>query len=562
MMNRKGQLLVFFFSLVGFFFICIQSQSLGGISFDEHIEAWGAIDTLRFARKALVGVPAGFDEIVENLEFYGIVNKLPGLFLWVLAGPGRLQSVLGDTGAFDLVGDMGRQGYYALSHFTSILFFLLTVLLLVPLSRLVGVRNWLIPSVLCLWWPSFAGHALMNIKDIPFAFFYTAYTFLLASSGCKFWRGLAFPLRACVAAAMISMKLPAFLPILLSEIFAFVFSLGSEGVVVLKKSLTSQGSASHRVIPCILVPIASMVRFSAVVGLMVYAMTPASWRQPLRYAADAFSLHSNHYWGGCTWLNGSCSGKAVDPGEWSALRYALSWFLVQTPALVLLLLALGFGSCVIYVLTNRPTMRALGRNCASSWPACAVALQAFLMPLMAFAANSTLYGSLRHLTFAIPGLSILVIYGSEYFFLHVRRWRKRLRLLVAGLACVMVLDMCLLSPFGYVYINEPARFLVDLKRTEMDYWGFSSGELMRAVARREPDQFGLVNGYRPMISVYHEILGRADVPGGPRFSADFTVDALAKDISECRAISQVRRPLLGGVDLLLSRAYICDQKSS
>ena len=81
---------------------------------------------------------------------------------------------------------------------------------------------------------------------------------------------------------------------------------------------------------------------------------------------------------------------------------------------------------------------------------------------------------------------------------------------------------------------------------------------MRDVARAEEDRFGLVDGYRPMIAVYLDVLKRKDVPGGPRFRAVFSVDDLQKDTSSCRVLAETRRSMIGTSELLLSKAYLCE----
>ena len=57
------------------------SLALSGISFDEWMEALGLIDQIRYAKSVLSGQDAHYSQIIDNLEFYGIVNKLPSLLI-------------------------------------------------------------------------------------------------------------------------------------------------------------------------------------------------------------------------------------------------------------------------------------------------------------------------------------------------------------------------------------------------------------------------------------------------------------------------------------------------
>lgn len=547
-----------FTSILAYFLEAFKSLQIGGITFDEHIEAWGLIDTLRHGARILSGQASDFNDIVENLEFYGIVNKLPGLLTWAQMSPGRLDRILSEEDAFTLLGDMGKSGYYHYSHISSIIFFILTLAVVALASKKCKLRNYLAPTLLCLWWPSFAGHSLMNVKDVPFAFFYTLYSLSLIlrakhTPGAKGLIKTAFS--AASAACLISIKFPSFAPICITEI-AFSLLLYARAFLP-NKHITSQtartGTQYLKILSKCTLP------FALITPIFAYVITPASWRNPLSYMRSSFELHTNHYWGGCTWLNGECIGKAVDPQGWNSLAYIASWVGAQIPALIILLLFLGVIALSHYSFKTRPSRRDLITDISRNPAIIIISLQAFLLPTLAAANNSTLYGALRHFTFSIPAISILCIFGCERFISFFPSTRGFIIGLTALLSIMLTIDNILMAPYQYAYLNEFSRNRVDLSKTELDYWGFSSGELMRKVAAKEPDKYGLVIGYRPMISAYLDILGRKDVPGGPRFNAHFTVDNLLKDSSHCRDIAAVRRRLVGSDEILLSKAYVCEE---
>ena len=156
------------------------SLSLSGISFDEWMEALGLIDQIRHAKSVLSGQDAHYSQIIGNLEFYGIVNKLPSLLISTILDTSHIENIFSKADKFSVVGDLAQNNYYNHSHITSMFFFAGTAATTLALSRLSGTRNWVVPCILCLWWPSLVGHSFMNIKDIPFAFFYTLYTYLTA----------------------------------------------------------------------------------------------------------------------------------------------------------------------------------------------------------------------------------------------------------------------------------------------------------------------------------------------------------------------------------------------
>ena len=73
--RKKGsqsiQLFILLASCVAYLIEAVNSLRIGGITFDEHIEAWGLIDTLRHGGRILGGQASDFNDIVENLSFTG-----------------------------------------------------------------------------------------------------------------------------------------------------------------------------------------------------------------------------------------------------------------------------------------------------------------------------------------------------------------------------------------------------------------------------------------------------------------------------------------------------------
>jgi hypothetical protein len=535
--------------------------SSNGISFDEHLEAQGMIDSLRHGHSLFSGRESSYQAIVENLEYYGVINKVPGLLLWLIANPQQLHEVFQGIDSFRLVTTMEKTSFYLYSHLTSMFFFLATIALVLLSSRRLGLRNWLLPGLICLWWPSLVGHSFMNIKDIPFAFIYTAFSYSAiiylndhrpSTIAASVW------FRGVLAGILVSLKVPALVPLLITESVIQCLSR-----LILQPDLWHSRISLHRrfliIVESVPILLGALIWYLFFCFTVFILVTPSAWEKPAQFFFEAYSLHTNHYWGGCTWLSGFCDGKAVDPMHWDTMAYVIRWFFVQTPAAILLLLSLSlsFSALVRRVRRarkHRMQMSLKGFSGESVYVV--VILQAFLLPALALINNSALYGALRHLSFALPPLAILGVVGAETFLRGVRNSRLFVSCLMT-LSVILVIDSFLINPFQDIYINELARMVIDRPKTELDYWGASSGELMAMVAKREPDVYGLVNGYRPMISVYHNLLGRSDVPGGPRFKAEFTVDALQVPLGSCRLMGSVNRSLIGVQNLLLSRAYIC-----
>ena len=555
----RFEVLLLIVSTCAYLLLALSSLRVGGISVDEHIEAWGLIDNLRHGARIISGEYSNYKNIVQDLEFYGIVNKLPGLLMWALKHPGEIARIFSNEDAFELLGDMGESGYYAYSHIASIGFYILTLPIVALISIKCKVRNFLAPVLLCLWWPSFVGHSLMNIKDIPFALFYCSYTLSLILRVGKKRSGQSPLMRAfsaACAACLISMKFPSLVPVFVSEI---VLSLVTYKKPSIDRSIQHKHSDIRLLIDYLRFFARSIIPFLFLTLSLAYTLTPSSWNDPFSFMKDSFELHTNHNWGNCTWLDGSCLGKAVDPNGWSTFSYVLGWTGVQLPVLILFLLLLGGISLVVYLASSRLAHQDKFHKTSKNIPLLFVSLQAFLLPVMAVINNSTLYGTLRHFTFSIPPLAILCIFGGERFGDILPKSKKTVIALALTLSTILVIDNLLLNPYQYVYMNELSRTRIDLSKTELDYWGFSSGELMRKVSRSEPDNFGFIIGHVPMFVTYYDVLGRTLVPDGPRFNAHFMVHNLLKDSSACREMAVVRRRLLASDEFILSKAYLCNE---
>ena len=77
--NQKN----FYWLILGLYLVSALSLSFdGGMTYDEEVDYIGLRDQLSFALKVLSGERPDFQQIHDNLEFYGIAGKLPGWILW------------------------------------------------------------------------------------------------------------------------------------------------------------------------------------------------------------------------------------------------------------------------------------------------------------------------------------------------------------------------------------------------------------------------------------------------------------------------------------------------
>jgi hypothetical protein len=175
---------------------------------------------------------------------------------------------------------------------------------------------------------------------------------------------------------------------------------------------------------------------------------------------------SAHFWSGCTLTAGQCIGRYTG-GGYSAIKYLALWYAVKLP----IFLEIGLlTSIYLYVQSfhyARPCQHLI--VAALAWPIFAVA-----------ARNSTLYDGIRHTLFLVP-LAVVMVFVTipETFWLQRRWW-------LASYFLFLLIDTVSLQPYQYVWFNEVARFFVNERNYETDYWGYS----MRQVAIRARDLQG------------------------------------------------------------------------
>lgn len=300
----------------------------GGITWDEMTERRGTIDQARFAIQTLKGNEAHYSEIHSNLEFYGVINKIIPL-------------------ATQMAFGLSLRGYFIVAHVMVVILTGLTCALLYWASSSFGMRNrWLAPLLLVST-PVYSGHSIFNIKDIPFAFLYTAFTCVLinysrssidqeSSSRWAINPWILLLISSVIGGGLASMKMVMLVPIILTQMLALILTVMGD----IKRRLDRKLSGIH--IPSLTAKVIVIPFLTAFLSL---ALIPASWQQPVQFTVDAFRAFSNHKWGGCMNFNGTCIGSN-DP-SWNTAMYLIRWGSAKLSPLniimVLLLIAIVFG---------------------------------------------------------------------------------------------------------------------------------------------------------------------------------------------------------------------------
>ena len=362
------------------------------LSHDEPLEYQGVVDHARFA----IGIAHGnkpdlHHDIIYNLENYGIAAKIiPFLASLAFGGtPGRSYELL-------IHGSINDGHYFFISHLFVLACGLLTSFFAVKRAKVLGIRHYWLAGIICLLIPRFTGEFLLNIKDIPFALFYTAYS-LAGSVRIKQSLGQA---KATSPALLLASSIAGGL-MMATKIVAIA------PIIVLESLLLLASSQNRTNFWRKIWDGTSCITFSFLLALL---LTPSSWLEPLRFLKSAISLFRNHDWPGGMWWLGTFASKSQDPANWNTALYLIRWIGSTTPVWIFLLLAIS----LIRVSKHAPII--------SEWrPWSPLFLQAGLYPLLAIMQNSSVYDGVRHFLFAMPAISVMATPGLSWFFNQSRQ---------------------------------------------------------------------------------------------------------------------------------------------
>ena len=108
-------------------------------------------------------------------------------------------------------------------------------------------------------------------------------------------------------------------------------------------------------------------------------------------------------------------------------------------------------------------------------------LQLIITPSLAIFTNSASYNALRHWCFLYPPLIIFSAYVVDNILLNTSSiiFNKIAKYIVAIFSFLSVTDNLLIMPYSNLSFNLYGRQFVKEENTDIDYWGYSSGELFR-----------------------------------------------------------------------------------
>ena len=519
--------------LVGVYAVLAIAAIFSGItSWDEETDYLGIRTQVAHAVKLIGGYDSNYKEIHSNLEYYGAASLFPAWLFWFLQ-QGLLVGRLSLSKAlFDPSAEHQLTGFFATSHLLLAAEFVFLSLLVVKISHSIGLKRAWIAGCLVLFHPSLIGHSFINPKDIPFALFYTGYTYTLVKR-CTSGRHQYFLFSVLSAAFLINQKFVAVVAVVASELLLLVIQ--SSNLKDVRKTV---------LLPSIALSLALLLQ-------------PASWGlNPFTYLGEAFTTFANHEWGGCMSYAHTCVG--VNHPDWSTLVYIWNWLTVKIPFLWLFLIG-------ILIFHSICSFRRLLGFPAGPW--LFVISQSGLIPLMAILRQSNLYDADRHLLFIYPTLSILAAKGLQTLNdsgLFARF--KSISLPFAALFfAILLADVLSLNPYQSAYLNEISRLTHNHTTTSLDYWAVSSKELIRnsQIYGSLPTSPALKQGLwiSPFWIGFRQLDGMAladeSLPS-PLFQLRDVSSFSSHEARPCRFDAEVKRSLLFVRPLTLSKLYLCD----
>ena len=381
-----------------------------------------------------------------NLEFYGYLVGIP---VYVLTKNEFVQSLLSEV--------LLLYGYTPLNVFDQeniIRFITLNIYIVIAivvayklLLNFYSRYNALLVILFLIMIPSFSGHALFNIKDIPFALqLFITSLYLLKTSLLETEESSTKLFQNFFSILLISsVLLIRFNGILFVGMFSFYLFI----ICKKKKSFL----------------IENLVIYSISI-ILFFLGSPSSWQKPVLYLKETIKTQFFLVWPGSTLTNGEfIIASEMDP------TYLLTWFFYKLPIVYHIALIFLFLSTIVFRKTS-PLFR------YSTYYIVSVNLAfIFFLPIT--------YDGIRQYIFLLPFYSILLVEAL----LKIKDTKYR-NVLVIFIITYSFYTQAGLGPFKYTYFNEFSdedNISRDCTQIDgcgdwpTDYWGYSGKQLSKQI---------------------------------------------------------------------------------
>ncbi|MGF6493627.1 hypothetical protein ABIE56_001810 [Luteibacter sp. 621] len=421
-----------------------------GVSWDEPISRMNGLVNLKYVEG--IFAPQLLDDGMKNVpdlgqwpdRDYGVAFELPLVAL---------------EKAFAVNDD----DLYAFRHLIIFLFSSLGVLAIYKTARLVygDYRLGMLAAAFLVLSPRFFAESFYNSKDIVF----------MASVAMAMYTFTRVILRPSVRSSLLHGAMTAVaIDIRIMGIMIVAATLG----VLAAKAIKKEISWVHFIV--------CSIAYLAATVLVVYAIFPYLWADPIGHFSEALSNMAKFRWNSSVLYLGTVYQATALP--W---HYIPVWILITTPIVFTVCMVAGVIRCLRLLARNR---FALWRSNTEMAELAYLAL--LVCPILAIMAlHSVVYDGWRHLYFVYPAF-VLVAIGGFAGLVRAKSvgmgWGRPLVLVVVGLSllgnCYWIVRA---HPLQNVYFNRLAGG--DWKnRFELDYWGVGNWAALESILSRTDSQ--------------------------------------------------------------------------
>jgi len=448
MLLKKQNSLIYLIITLPFFIKQYSDMVKGGTTYDI-FEQWMGAGYIFSKLQAYINFDLNniiFSKSLGIYDYFGYVFMLPAyIFERIINGFMYDENNIPINNASLFFASEDAQTYFSLHFFLLVYSFLCMYIIYRKLTQLID-KNFSVLFLLIIFLiPSFSGHMLFNVKDIPFLLnLFIATLYILEIFCYKNLSEIYFKdiLKASLVFAF-SLLTRVNSIFFISFLFLYIFLRKIKLYRVVLKKIIS-------------------VYVLALTFLLIGS--PSAWRNPIKWIFESIEFQSNHYWSGNTLTN----GKFVFAQEMSG-TYLFEWYFYRMP--LFLHLSLIFFIYFLIIQKNNSEIE--------NYSFIFILANFLLFPII----KPTAYDGLRHFLFLIPFFTVLcvsvlqkikIFNGTLYNFVFSL-------IIIYGLFTQWGLDS-----YRYTYFNE----LTDTENISIscenndgcgnwptDYWGFSGKEL-------------------------------------------------------------------------------------
>jgi hypothetical protein len=349
---------------------------------------------------------------------------------------------------------------FLVRHFFTFLTFFIGVIFFYFLCKRV-FKSWKIALTGCIFLvlsPRIFADSFYNSKDPIFLvlFIISMYAFLVFHEKPSYKSAILYAL-AC-AFTIDTRILGIILPLT---------SLGFIGAEFIYCTVTNTKERIH---------MGSLITYILMLIVFTILFWPVLWKDTLFHFMAAFSEMSKYHWGGTVLYRGEFLKATALP--W---HYLLVWICISTPVPYLLLFPVGLFFIIRQIVTEPGNFLIQKQQQL-------LLLVIFFIPLiMVIVLKSPVYDAWRHVFFIYPAFIMIVLYGLQYIYMHV----KLKMIVVLALSLVIGFNLALLihlHPYQNVYFNFLAgKDMKEVKKNfELDYYGVSSKQALEYILKKDP----------------------------------------------------------------------------